>query len=354
MEVTVASNSSQCKSISCANKYSSGLRSTKGKKNFCEIGRVTNSSHDQVRRDLQLIAEHKEELRINLLETVIEKNKQTPGFLICDGTLLLKEYAQKTEGVSHQHSGSGTKPGIGVMVTVWTDFENTYAVDAFTWKRGDPSRIQTATYRIIALTQHIGAVGVLNDGAFASVEAMRAYEATCTLFVMRFHSNRKVVVPGFESFGEVQVKDHPAFQLKRNKRYIMRKAIWYDLELYVIAFKLKHITKGWVKMFLVTNAKNKDAKKIAKLYSHRWKVEPFIRKCKQTYGLGDCLSRSLNMQEAHCLAVLLAYNQDKLHQEKIASQSIEKNIDAKPQSAVKSHRLLLRKFRSSQIFYGYA
>lgn len=354
MSVNVAGIPSECKAILYANKYSSGLRNTKGEKNFCEIGRVTNSSHDQVRRELQLVAEHKEEVRTQLKEIVIEKNKKTPGFLICDGTLLIKEYAQKTEGVSYQHSGSETKPGIGVMVTAWTDLQNTYAVDAFTWQRGDPSRIQTATHRLISLAQQIGAVGVLNDGAFASVEAIRSYNAANVFFVMRFHSNRKVSVPGFDSFGELPIKDHPAFALNRNKRYVMKKVVWYGLELYVVAFKIKHISKGWVKMFLVTNAGNKNAKKIAKLYSYRWKVESFIRKCKQTYGLGDCLSRSLKIQEAHCLAVLLAYNQDKLDQEKIASQLISNNIDVKPQYIAKSLRILLPKRRSNQIFYGYA
>lgn len=300
------------KTILCANNYAEGLLKTKGKKNYSTLARTAEKSHDQMRRYIVEISANAMEVKNALLSTVIEQNKKTPGFIIGDSTLLVKEHSEHIEGVSRQYSGSGTMHGISLTAAVWTNLTDTYALDAFTWQKGDTSKIKTATDMFISLAQKTGARGVLCDGAYASLEAIKSYNAANVGFVMRFHSNRVISVAGYEDLGELQIKDHPAFKMSRNTRHIIKKIKWHGTPLYIVCVKIKHKTKGWMRIFLVTNMTLKDARKIAAFYRARWKIEVFFRACKQNYGLGDCQSRSLKMQEAHCLAVFFAYNLAKL------------------------------------------
>jgi len=193
--------------------------------------------HDKIQRDLDNTSAHLDEIRALLISNIINNNKK--GFLITDSTLLIKEYAHKIEGVSYQHDDSKDQiaPSIGLSAIVWTDFETTHPVDLFTWQKGDRSKIATSTDRVITLAQKTNTLGVLADGAFASIEALKKYDQTVVSYVMRFHANRVVTVPGFA--GAVPVKNHPAFKLTRNRRCIIRTVIWHGIKLRVIALKFK-------------------------------------------------------------------------------------------------------------------
>ncbi len=289
-----------------ANRYADGLIKTGGRKACTELAKNMNIGHDKIQRDLDSTSEHLDEVKALLVANVLSKKKQ--GFLITDSTLVVKEYAHKIEGVSHQHDGSKDQiiPGIGLSAIVWTDFETTEPVDLFMWQKGDRSKIATSTDRVIALAQKTNALGVLADAAFASIEALVKYAQAKVSYVMRFHANRVVTVPGFSC--AVPIKDHPAFKLTRNKRCIIRPVIWHGMKLRVIALKFKNKNGEWKHMFLVTNMSRYAAQQIAKIYKHRWKIETFFRICKQKFGLGDCQARSIKKQEAHCLNVFLAYS----------------------------------------------
>ncbi len=306
MNKIISLSQSKNNTLISAESYAAGILLTNGKKTCTELARATSKSHDAVLRELNLISNNPEEVRSALISAATTANKKNPGYLIMDGTLLIKEHAKKIEGVSLQHSGSTVKPGIGLMATVWTDLKQVIAVDAFTWKRGDQSKIVTGAHNIISLSQKIGTLGVIADGAFASRYALKLYIESHVPCLMRFHANRVVDVAGFDQ--PMQLKNHPAFKMKKNKRFIIKRIKWHDIDLYVVAIKIKHPRKGWIRIFLVTTMNLKSARAIAKLYTHRWKIEVFIRINKQTFGLGDCLSRSLKKQEAHCLSVFLAYN----------------------------------------------
>jgi len=306
MKGMVARNLNKINPLKNTIRYSLSLILTKGRKVCTELAASIGKKHDSVQRDLNAAAKNPEEIEAKLLANVIQKNRETPGYLIMDNSLLIKEHAKKIEGVSYQHAGSQEKPGISVTALIWTNLKNIEPVTLFTWKKGDKSKIKTATDFAISFAQKINAKGVLADGAFASIDAINKYIQASVSFVMRFHSNRVIEVPGFE--GSAQIAKHPAFKFKKNQRSIIRKVLWHGLELRVIALKIKHATKGWIIMFLVTNMSTQSAQQIAELYTHRWKIETFFRTCKQQFGLGQCQAHSLRKQKAHCLSVFLAYS----------------------------------------------
>ena len=306
-----------------ANRYAEGLIKAGGRKTCTELARNIGISHDKIQRDLDNSSAHLDEIRALLISSVINEKEQ--GFLIGDSTLLIKEYAHKIEGVSYQHDGSKDQIvlGIGLSAIVWTDFKTIHPVDLFTWQKGDRSKIATSTDRLIIAAQKTNALGVLADAAFASIDALKKYNQSCVSYVMRFHANRVVTVPGFAN--ATPVKKHPAFKFSRNRRCIIRTVIWHGLKLRVIALKFKNKNGDWKRMFLVTNMSRYDAQQIAKIYKHRWKIETFFRTCKQKFGLGDCQARSIKKQEAHCLNVFLAYSKYMNEKRESENQSINRS-----------------------------
>ncbi len=296
--------------IKSANRYVVGLRATRGRKTCSEIARATNRSHDAVQRDLNTIARHPEFIRDELLKNVIDAEKTTPGggALIIDGTLLHKPYSRVMEGVSHQHTtGVETVAGIGISSVVWTDLQDkTVAVDLFSWKKGDQSKIITGANFVISLAQKIGVQTVLADAAYATEHTLHAFNDTNVYGAMRFPCNRAVSLSPNEK--PIQLKNHPAFKFVKNKRCIVQEVFWKGMRLRVIALKIHNKKKGWITLFLVTNAPFKKALEYARYYKKRWKIEVVNRATKQDFGLGQCQARSLKKQEAHCLGVFLAYN----------------------------------------------
>lgn len=342
------------KTIDRAERYAKNLSKTRGSKNCSEIARTVGISHDKVQRDLKAAVECADDIRSKLFSMVYSANKKTPGFIIGDNTLLVKEFAKSTEGVSKQHHGSDLERGIGLVGIVWTNLEHTYALNCFTWQQGDPSKIETGTQKIIVASQRVGALGAINDAAFITENSVAQYQAAFVAFLMRFHSNRVVFVPGFDSQGEMPIRKHPAFKMNRNQRYIIKKIIWRGLIMHAIAIKINHPKKGATRLFLVTTLGIKNAKIIAGLYTHRWKIESFFRKCKQTLGLGDCLSRSLKKQEAHCLAVFLAYNLNYAHIPQKIYRPLHAASSIAPVPVAKIKRYLIPLHRSDRIFHATA
>lgn len=306
MNGIITRNLNRINSIKNAIRYSTSLLLTNGRKVCTELAKSMARSHDAVQRDLNSVAKYPEEVEANLLSNVLQKNRKSLGYLIVDSTLLVKEHSKKIEGVSRQHSGSEEKPGIGLTAIAWTDLVNTEPVALSMWKKGDISKVKTATELVISLAQRINVQAILADGAFATIESIEKYVQASVSFVMRFHSNRVVTVLGFNE--KAQVKEHPAFKFKKNQRRIVRQILWHDIKLCVIALKIKHKAKGWITIFLVTNMSLRKAFQVAELYKHRWKIETFFRTCKQRFGLGQCQARSLRQQKAHCLSVFLAYS----------------------------------------------
>jgi hypothetical protein len=293
-----------------SNIYVEGLLKTKSTKTMSEIARSLGKDHDAIRRCLKKMVQERDEMRAELRDRVIQRIKNTPGrgAIIGDSTVAIKRYAQKIEGAMYQYAGTENAVGISVTAFLWTDMSDAdpEPIDLFVWEKGDDPKTQTAIERAIVLAQGLDIKLLLMDAAFATKHAFKLLQETHLLGVMRFHCNRKVFVEGF---GEYQLQDHPAFEFKRNRRVIVREILWHGMRLCCIATKrFERRQRKWTIRFLATNAPLQKALEYAQFYRHRWKIEPFFRTAKQKYGLQDCQARSLAMQEAHFLAVFLAYS----------------------------------------------
>jgi hypothetical protein len=306
--VTIASHIEKSNAAEHIKRYAYGLTLPNKKRTCSDLARSMHIGHDSIQRDLNKVAECPEEARSYLSQHAIEQLSQLlHRYLAMDNTLLIKEYAEKIEGVSLQHSGSDHKLQSGINVTcfILTDGEKIIPLDGFTWRKGDRSKVAQATDLAIQLAQQFNVEAVLADGAYASTEALQRFQIVGVHCVMRFHANRVISAPGFD--GEYPVKEHPAFHFKKNKRCIVRDVIWRGLSLRVIALKIPRKYQQYRIIYLVTTAPFEHAHQYARIYKIRWKIEVFFRTTKQKFGLGDCQARTLRQQIAHCLTVFIAY-----------------------------------------------
>jgi len=292
-----------CNKTKYANRYIQNIVNTVRKDVGFWGAKDLIGSHDSRLRCLQAVANHSEVIEAEMITEAIAMNRKNMGYLIVDTTILKKPYAEKMEGVSLQYSGSELVLGISATVILFVNSDGMLVVGSFVWQTGDDSRLKTAANLAIHLSQQIGCDYVLADGAFISLAALNRYASSATHYVMRMHSNRLITVDGLTA----NLIKHPAFMMKRNQRQIVRDAQWHGLKIRIVALKFNHKTKGSIRIFLVTNLPFKRAKNAGNYYKNRWKIETFFRTVKQKFTLNKCLSRSLKLQHAHCIAVFAAH-----------------------------------------------
>lgn len=336
--------------------YASGLINSLRDKNFTQMGKVRKVSHDRVRRELKEAVKEREAVREAFHLGVQEKIQITPGkgAIILDVTQVIKQYANKIQGVMRQYSGgtgAKTAKSIAVGVISWTNLkELILPIDCITWTKGDRPKNQTLIERAIRSAQQLGVSTILADAFFATRYSFSCLAQTGIIAVMRFKSNISVYVEGF---GKCQLRNHPAFKFQRNEHCIIRSVVWHGFHLQVIALRFIDKKSNWKTLFLVTNASFEKAREYAAFYRRRWKIEPLFRDTKQTRGLEDCQARSLEMQHAHFYSCLLAYYIENFNKQP------EPSIKKKPRKHFtpifrKKRNLKLRPIRSMRTSHAVA
>ncbi len=85
------------------------------------------------------------------------------------------------------------------------------------------------------------------------------------------------------------------------------KAKWHNIDLYITAERRIDKYNQESVVFLASTYKASPKKHVLN-YRERWPIEKFFRTAKQSLGIEECFSRSLEIQEKHIAATMLAYS----------------------------------------------
>lgn len=161
------------------------------------------------------------------------------------------------------------------------------------------------------------------DGAFATKEFLQ-WSADNGIFVeVRMRSNCSVVYKG----NKTCIRDIKDLIPKGRKMSRTILVSWHGISLYITAQKRidKHGEETIV--FQASTFKAKSSKHVA-IYRLRWNIEKMFRTMKQHLGLEECMSRKMEIQEAHISAVLLAYALLEIERKRQGLPSVEAAIRA--------------------------
>ncbi len=173
------------------------------------------------------------------------------------------------------------------------------------------------------------------DGLYASVDLLRWCHINGIAAEMRMHSNRVVTFKGMPKKLR-ELANTPGIKLAGRQTARTISVVWHDIPLEVSI--VKRIDKHGKESIVFQAATYKAApREHVKNYKIRWSTEMMNRTTKQSLGLGDCFSKSLDVQHNHIAAVLLAYA--------IAQWDMKKQKFKTPESALRACKEKLQNSR---------
>lgn len=305
-----------------------------GKKSFENMGRLIKKSGDTIARLLQPAPESFEYSQWLCKQMFREKKKL---FCIIDDTLIKKIYSTLMQG-----SGRFFDTKIGRSITAYrlvacmiSDGKYTVPIGCeylFAKELLDIIGTKCASKDDIAKTFVLLAkrlfpdvrLIVLCDGLYATVDFLTWCINNKIEVEVRMHSNRTV-----EYLGEkIALRDLAKRSRIRPTRRQMARTItarWQGLTLEITI--VRRIDKNG-KETIVFQASTYKAlpREHAAHYKARWPIEKCFRTCKQTLGLQECFSRSLETQRDHVASVFLAYALAQLHRKTYKLKTPEEAI----------------------------
>lgn len=125
-------------------------------------------------------------------------------------------------------------------------------------------------------------------------------------FDMKMATTRVVKLPGHKKGSALKELSKSELKMRKNERSRSIFAYWHGIGLYFVAHL--RINKNGTKsiIFIVTNYQAPPLEHVY-IYGIRWEIEKFFRTAKQSLGLQDCSSRSIDKHKVHIYCVFLSY-----------------------------------------------
>ena len=275
----------------------------------CEI------SHDILQRIMAQSEKNSSDLQCWLLATANSyASEENPGLLIIDDTALSKPFATVLENLGHVYDSANEREikGYTLVVICWTNQEITIPVSFGFYipknvehKGPHKTKLEIAQELIAELKGFILFKHILLDGLYASNDMMSFLEKNGLIYFMRLPRNRIVTFDG-DVMG-FKVANHYRFKLTRNKRSAVFKVKLNGVYRYVTVQKRKQANNTYQTVYIVSNQECSSLETIL-MYAIRWMIEKFFRTAKQTLGLNDCQTHTLNRQKLHIYSIFAAYS----------------------------------------------
>jgi hypothetical protein len=291
-------------------RYSLLLISSIHKKNFSAIGRCINKSGRYVASLVQ-----KMESNFDLMERIIiEKlGNSKEIFITIDHTLIKKMFSKQIEGTG---KWVDTKIRRKIMAfkmytALFTDGKMTLPFHAIFANPDEllPKATESKydwIKRIIFAAQRLfpdKKITLLGDGEFSTIELLRWLRKSKVRAEMRMAKSCKVIFNG----QAIRISDIKGFTPKGRQMARTIKVEWHGIELHLTANKLINKNGSERIVYQAATYKAKPAEHV-RAYKIRWTIEKLFRTSKQSLGLQDCISTSLETQLNHATSVLLAYS----------------------------------------------
>ena len=116
--------------------------------------------------------------------------------------------------------------------------------------------------------------------------------------------NRKIQTSDGKTY---LLKNCTNLKLFRNSRAKRVKAFFHGIELYFSIHKRKNKNNEYNFIYIVSTM-YLTAKNYLIAYENRWYIEMMFRTMKQSLGLNQCFSRSLEKQKVHIFSVFFSYS----------------------------------------------
>lgn len=286
-----------------------------GRKNCAAMADSVGTSQQKLYDFLYDSKSNVQEIEKALLQIADETKKEdVKRVLVVDPTAIIKNYAEKIEGLCHDRSGctGRVEKGLVPVYIIVTDDNVTIPLNLDFWvqekivgKKKYKAKTKIAQELIThAIGKSVKFDFIALDGAFTTPDMFAFYQKNTHLkFIQRAARNRKIKT----SDGIfAQLKNHPALRLYRNEREKTTTAEFYGKTYYFTAHKREKRGGGWEIVFLVSNM-NISAKEQVSAYDLRWPMEKQIRTTKQKFGAMQCQAVNASKQRAHIMAGFLAY-----------------------------------------------
>jgi hypothetical protein len=290
--------------------YSLLLISSTHKKNFSAIGRFINKSGKYIASLVQTM-----DSNLDMMQQIILKQfgDSREIFITIDNTLIKKVFSEKIEG-----TGKWVDTKIRRKITAYkmytalfTNGKMTLPFHAMFVNPNDllPKATETKydwIKRVIRTTQKLfpgKKITLLGDGEFSTIELLRWLKKNRIRAEMRIARSCKVRYKK----KDIRIGDIKEFVPKGRQMARTIKVKWHGINLHLTSTRL--ISKKGTERIVYQAAtyKAKPSEHV-RAYKIRWTIEKLFRTSKQSLGLQDCISTSLEVQLNHATSVLLAYS----------------------------------------------
>lgn len=252
----------------------------------------TELSHDSISRWLQATNHRPNNVWHESRKFI---NKKELCLLICDDTVINKQYSKKIDLVNYQYSGTEHKiiPGIGLINLVWHSLESnqTIPIDYRIYNKNTDGKTKNNHFcemLSLAKSRGIKPDAVVVDTWYSSLKNLKAIRDHGWIWVASLRKNRRV-----NRNSNIESLLIPDEGLKVH----LRGYGWVTV--------FKFVAKNGRIDYMATNMESPNRNDVKKIMKDRWAIEVYHRELKQTCGMERCQARTGRAQRNHiCLSIL--------------------------------------------------
>ncbi len=223
------------------------------------------------------------------------------GYLLCDDTLLNKQYSRVNELAKKQYSGNehGLVNGICLVNLLWTSGNEFIPVDYRIYRKESDDKTKNDHFQDMlkrAEGRGFSPLYVLIDSWYSSISNLKIVREFCWNFICSLKSNRKINV--------IQGTYIPIADLDLADKQVRK--VWLKEFGFILVCKI--VDKDGDVTYLATSDLNLlDYDDFVSHFQQRWKIEEFHRGIKQTTGIEKCYSTLASSQKTHIFASFVAF-----------------------------------------------
>ncbi len=223
------------------------------------------------------------------------------GYLLCDDTLLNKQYSRINELAKKQYSGNehGLVNGICLVNLLWTGGDEFIPVDYRIYRKEADDKTKNDHFQDMlkrAFGRGFSPLYVLVDSWYSSISNLKLIREFNWNFICNLKSNRKVNV--------IQGNYIPIADLDLAEKQVRK--VWLKEFGFILVCKI--VNKEGDITYLATNDLTLQSyDDFVNHHQQRWKIEEFHRGIKQTTGIEKCYSTLASSQKTHIFASFVAF-----------------------------------------------
>jgi len=221
--------------------------------------------------------------------------EKRPGYLICDDTVIEKEFGKDIELTSKHYSPSDGKyvNGINITSLLWSDGESHIPINYRLYAPKLDGKTKNDHFRDMlhqVRERGLRPKAFLFDSWFASVDNLKAINAYGWTWITEIKKNR--IINHGEHLENVKIPEE---------------GLVAHLKGYGWVKIIKRVVKDDCIGYLATNEISLSANDISQGYAERWEIEEYHRGLKQTTGIEECQARTARIQRNHIFCSIVAF-----------------------------------------------